>query len=157
MVLTLTTLGLAGLLMTACAGAPAADVADEADALQQVGLVTGLEEAAPAPAPSAEAGKGGPARKLLRKNTLHGEMTVQGKDGVRTIVVQRGTVTAVDAATLSVRSTDGFALTWTLGDKLKVVQNKQKVEASAVKVGAAVGVAGVEEGTATTARLVAIG
>ena len=45
-------------------------------------------------------------------------------------------VTAVDAKTFGVKSSDGFILTWTLGDKLKVVQDKKKVEASAVKVGA---------------------
>jgi hypothetical protein len=164
MALTLTTLGLAGLLsLTACSGGAPVDVSDEAYALQAVGLETGLEQAAPAPSASAagRADRNGvrrPAvRKYLRENTLHGEMTVQGKNGVRTIVVQRGTVTAVDAGTLSVKSSDGFALTWTLGEKLKVVQNREKVDAGAVKVGAAVGVAGDKDGTATTARLVAIG
>jgi hypothetical protein len=155
MALTLTTLGLAGLLsLTACGGGVAPDVSDEAYALQEVGLATGLEAA---PAASAGPGKVRAARKFLRKNTLHGEMTVQGKNGVRTIVVQRGTVTAVDANTLAVKSSDGFALTWTLGDKLRVVQDKKKAEASAIKVGAVVGVAGAKDGDATTARLVAIG
>lgn len=150
MALTFTTLGLAGLLsLTACGAAAPAELTAEAIALQAF-----EQEAAPAPSTAV---RGGAARKLLRKNTLHGEMTVQGKDGVRTVVVQRGEVTAVDATTLTVKSSDGFALTWTLGDKLKVVQDKKKVEASAVKVGAAVGVAGAEDGTATTARLVVIG
>lgn len=157
--LTLTTLGLAGLLsLTGCGGGAAPDVSDEANALQQVGLVTGLEEAAPAPsAGAATREKARAARKLLRKNTLHGEVTVQGKDGVRTVVVQRGVVTAVDAKTFGVKSSDGFILTWTLGDKLKVVQDKKKVEASAVKAGATVGVAGAKDGGSTTARLVVLG
>jgi hypothetical protein len=160
MALILTTLGLAGLLsLTACGGGTAADVSDEAYALQQVGLETGLEQAEPAPsaaAPAAQA-KARAARKLLRKNTLHGEMTVQGRHGVRTVVAQRGTVTAVAAGTLSVKSSDGFALTWALGDKLKVLQDKKEVEASAIKVGAVVGVAGAKDGDTATARLVAIG
>jgi hypothetical protein len=168
MALTLTTLGLAGLLsLTACGGGPAADAVDGSDvaaaadfsdevfALQAAGLETGLEAAAPAPSAASRDGKA--ARKFLRKNTLHGEMTVQGKDSVRTVVVQRGTVSAVDAATFSVKSSDGFTLTWTLGDKVKVVQDKEVVEAGAVKVGAAVGVAGAKDGSATTARLVVIG
>ena len=83
-------------------------------------------------------------------------MTVQGKDGVRTIVVQRGTVTAAGGKSVSVRSADGFALTWTLGDKLRVVQDRKKVEPSAVKVGAEVGVAGARSGDAPTARLIAV-
>ena len=149
MALTLTTLGLAGLLsLTGCGSG---SVSDEAFALESAGLEQ------PAPGASAGPGKGAAARKLLRKNTLHGEVTVQGKDGVRTIVVQRGTVTAVDATTLGVKSADGFVLTWTLGDKLKVVQDKKKVDASAVKAGAQVGVAGAKDGENTTARLIRIG
>src|SRR4051794_8026919 len=88
--------------VSACGAAPAAPtsaaaVADEAAALQAVGLETGLAPAA-SPSPSAAPGhhKAKGARKFLRKNTLHGEMTVQGKDGVKKIVVQRGTVTTVD-------------------------------------------------------------
>lgn len=161
--LALTTVGL--FFVAACGAAPAAtsDVAAEAYALQQVGLETGLEQAAPAP--SASAGDKGDkreqrrdkARTFLRKNTLHGEITVEGKDGPRTVVVQRGTVTAADGRTLSVKSTDGFALTWTISDDVKVVQDKKKVDATALKVGAEVGVAGAKTGDVTTARLVRIG
>jgi hypothetical protein len=140
--LTLTTLGLAGLLGLSGCGAGA-----------------GSTPAAAAPAPSAstankadKAGQHPGARKLLRKNTLHGEITVQGKQGVRTIVVQRGTVTAVDAKSMSVKSADGFTKTWTLGDKLRVVQDKKKVEPTAIKPGAEVGVVG----TTAAATLVKI-
>jgi len=171
MALTLTTLGLTALLgLAACGAGPtatqsavAAGVADEAAALQAVGFETGLAEAAPAPSASTPADRREQredrrhaARKFLRKNTLHGEMTVQGKDGVKTVVVQRGTVTAVDGSSVSVRSTDGFALTWTLGDPVRVVQDKKKVEVSAVKVGAEIGAAGVRDGSATVARLIAV-
>ncbi|MET8150682.1 hypothetical protein ACIBSW_30105 [Actinoplanes sp. NPDC049668] len=165
--LTLTTLGLTSLLaLTACGAgtsgaAPAsiADVADEAFALQAVGLETGLE-AEPAPVsagPGEDKGRRHPGvRRFLRKNTLHGELTVQGKDGVRTVVVQRGTVTAVGDGTVSVKSSDGFALTWTLGDKLKVVQDRKAVDPAAIKTGAEVGVAGAKDGDKNVARLVAV-
>lgn len=166
--LTLTTLGLAGLLgLTGCgagpapAGAPvavAADVADEAYALAGLGLATGLE-AAPAPSESAAPGqarKRPGARKYLRKNTLHGELTVQGKDGVKTIVVQRGTVTAVDATTVTVKSADGFTQSWTFGARLRVVQDRKTVETTAIKNGAEVGLAGAKDGARSVARLVVI-
>ena len=174
MALTLSTLGLAGLLgLSACGAAAdtglgaapaaeAADFSDEATALQTVGFETGLEVA---PAPSASSTAAAPqgkvkkriaARKFLRKNTLHGEITVQGKDGVRTIVVQRGTVTAVTAGGLTVKSTDGFVLTWTFGAKLRVVQDKKTVQTTALKVGAEVGVAGAKDGDATSARLIGV-
>ena len=158
MALTLTTLGLAGVLgLTGCGAGPApADVADEGLALQALDQ-TGIE-ATPGPSTSAAGGKERRAiRRYLRKNTLHGEMTVQGKDGVKTVVVQRGTVTAVSGGGVSVKSADDFVLTWTLGDKVRVVQDKHKAELSAVKAGVTVGLAGTEAGPATTARLIAIG
>jgi len=164
--LTLTTLSLAGLLgLTACGVGPtaapavvAADVADEAYALTAVGMSTGLQ-ADPAPSAS-DSEKFGErrraARKFLRKNTLHGEITVQGKDGVKTIVVQRGTVTAVDATSVSVKSTDGFTQTWALGDPLKVMQDRKATDAAAIKTGAEIGVAGKKDGDKSVARLIAI-
>jgi len=168
--LTLTTLGLTGLLgLAGCgvaagpAGAPAAavadvaDVADEAYALQTVGFETGL---AADPAPSASAATRLQHRKAirryLRKNTLHGEVTVQGKDGVKTVVVQRGTVTAVTTTGVSVKSTDGFTLTWTFGDKLRVVKDKKAVPAGTVTSGAQIGIAGTKDGSANSARLIVI-
>jgi hypothetical protein len=168
--LTLTTLGLAGLLglsgcgagtPTAAAPVAAADVTDEAYALQAVGFDTGLAQD-PAPSASDSAspggrGKGhGGVRRYLRKNTLHGEFTVQTRNGVKTIVVQRGTITAMTSTSISVKSTDGFTATWTFGDKLRIVQDKKKVEATALKTGAEVGVAGTKDGTAAAARLIAV-
>jgi hypothetical protein len=162
--LTLSTLGLAGLLgLTACGVTPhqtaaaAADLSDEAYALQTVGLDTATA-AAPSPSASAAPQKEHrrAIRRYLRKNTLHGEVTVQGKDGVRTIVVQRGTVTAVTSTSVSVKSTDGFAATWTFGDKLKLVQDKKAVPPSALKAGETIGVAGTKDGSTDTARLAII-
>ena len=169
--LTLGTLGLAGLLaLTGCGAAAgptnpapaAADLSVEADALQALGIDTGV---AAAPEPSAPAASAAPdkrrhpriaIRRYLRKNTLHGEITVQGRDGVRTIVVQRGAVTAVTATTVSVRSTDGFTLTWTFAPNLRVVRNRAVVQATALATGVQVGVAGTRTGSATNARLIAI-
>ncbi|GLY95827.1 hypothetical protein [Actinoplanes sp. NBRC 103695] len=175
--LTATSLGLAAVLgLSACGASPQpsaasaaasldASLGDEAAALQAVGYETVL---APDPSasgePSAAPGRKErrqerrvAARKFLRKNTLHGEMTVQGKDGARTVVVQRGTVTATDGRTLTVKSTDGFTLTWTAASDLRVVQDKKKADAAAIKTGTAIGVAGAKDGPATTARLVVIG
>jgi hypothetical protein len=160
--LTLSTLGLAGLLgLTGCgvaAGQAAADVSDEAAALQTVGLDTTTAtgpspSASAAPAAKAKAGHVRAIRRYLRKNTLHGEVTVQGKDGPRTIVVQRGTITAVTSTSVSVKSSDGFAETWTLAPKVRLVQDKKKVTASALKTGESIGVAGTKDGSTDTARL----
>jgi hypothetical protein len=159
--LTVSTLGLAAVLgLAGCAAAPAAvNLSDEAAALQAIGFDTGLA-AAPTPsasdAPKATRERRAAVRRYLRKNTLHGEITLQGKDGVKIIVVQRGTVTAVSTTGISVRSTDGYALTWTYGDKLRVVQDRKTVATTTIKSGAEVGVAGTRDGSATTARLIVI-
>jgi hypothetical protein len=168
MALILPALGLAGVLgLTGCgAAAPTpSDLADEATALEQVGFDTGLQ-AAPDPSASASLGSKSQAgdrqlrrkaiRRYLRKNTLHGEVAVQTKAGAKTIVVQRGSVTAVSASSLTVKSTDGYTLTWTLAAKATIVQNKKKVETSALKAGEQIGVAGTKDGSADDARLIAI-
>ncbi|MFC4018635.1 hypothetical protein ACFOW4_11875 [Micromonospora sp. GCM10011542] len=97
------------------------------------------------------------ARVLLRRNTLHGEAVVQTKDGgTRTVAVQRGAVTAVDGDSMTVKSTDGFTMTWTLGDDLRVVERRATVQPSEVKVGTTLGVAGAKDGDRNVARLILI-
>lgn len=97
-----------------------------------------------------------PMRAFLRTNTLHGEIVVQTADGTRTIVVQRGTVTAIDDDSMTVRSTDGFTMTWTFGEKLRVIERRTTVQPEDVEVGAEVGVAGAKDGDGGTARLIVI-
>ncbi|MFG1884568.1 hypothetical protein [Micromonospora sp. NPDC049102] len=97
------------------------------------------------------------ARVLLRRNTLHGEAVVQTKDnGTQTVVVQRGEVTVVDGDSMTVKSTDGFTMTWTFGEDLRVVEKRSTVQPSEVKVGTKVGVAGAKDGDKGVARLVLI-
>jgi hypothetical protein len=169
--------------LTACdrgaaVASPAEVVSDtavsvEAQALTALGFdTTGAPIVTdPAPAPSTDAG-GAPApgakaskapragvkgiRRYLRKNTLHGEFVVRTKDGTKTVDVQRGTVTAIDARTVTVKSTDGFTLTWTFGNPINVLEHRTTVQPSAVKVGTEIGVAGTKDGSTTTARLIVI-
>jgi hypothetical protein len=97
------------------------------------------------------------ARVLLRKNTLHGEAVVRTKDGgTRTVLVQRGEVTSVDGDSLTVKSTDGFTLTWTFADDLRVVERRGTIQPEQLEVGDQVGVAGTKEGDGGVARLVVI-
>jgi hypothetical protein len=95
-------------------------------------------------------------RGFLTQRTLHGEIVVQTDDGTRTIVVQRGTVTDIDDDSMTVKSTDGFTLTWTFGDGLRVIERRKTVQPDDVKAGTEVGVAGAKAGDTTTARLVVI-
>ncbi|SCE87994.1 hypothetical protein GA0070607_2711 [Micromonospora coriariae] len=97
------------------------------------------------------------ARVLLRRNTLHGEAVVQTRDGgTKTVAVQRGEVTAIDGDSMTVKSTDGFTMTWTFGDDLRVVERRATVQASDVKVGTTLGVAGAKDGDKNVARLVLV-
>jgi hypothetical protein len=66
-------------------------------------------------------------------------------------------VTAADDKGFTVKSSDGFELAWTYGEKSRVVQNREKAERTAVRPGAKVGAGGVREGSAVTARLVVVG
>jgi hypothetical protein len=124
-------------------------------------------EATPDPSASASPGahkqRGKPGwrkrnfnRVLLRRNTLHGEVVVQTKDGTKTILVQRGQVTAIDDKTMTVKSTDGFTMTWTFGDPIRVFERRTTVQPKNVAVGTEVGVAGTKDGDTSTAKLVVI-
>ncbi|MGC5018975.1 hypothetical protein [Micromonospora sp. DT47] len=97
------------------------------------------------------------ARVLLRKNTLHGEAVVQTKDGgTKTVAVQRGQVTAIDGDSMTVKSSDGFTMTWTFGDDLRVIERRTTVRSSDITVGTTVGVAGAKDGDGGTARLIVV-
>ena len=124
-----------------------------------------LKAQAPSPSASPEAkDKGGhgdrakrlKARVLLRKNTLHGEAVVQTKDGTQTVLVQRGEVTAVDGDSITIKSSDGFTLTWGFADDLRVVERRNSIDPQQLKVGDAVGAAGTKNGDGGTARLIVI-
>lgn len=95
-------------------------------------------------------------RRALRGHVEHGQITVETKSGDQVLDVQRGTVTAITSTSVTVKSTDGFTLTWTLGDSTQVLEHRTKVDASAVKAGEAVGIAGVQSGSTVTARLLVI-
>jgi hypothetical protein len=95
-------------------------------------------------------------RRALARNVLHGEVTVTTKNGDKVIEVQRGTVTAINATTITVKSTDGFVMTWTFGTPIHVVQHRTTIQATDVAVGTTVGVAGTKDGSTDTAKLIVI-
>jgi hypothetical protein len=119
---------------------------------------------AASPSASAKAGAGGAGSKrrhrLLRfafgKSALHGEAVVKTDDGTKTVVVQRGTVTAIDATSVTVKSTDGFTLTWTFGTPITVIERRSQVQPSAIAVGTQVGLAGDKAGNSPSARLIVV-
>jgi hypothetical protein len=93
---------------------------------------------------------------LFGKRLLHGEAVVQTDEGTKTVVVQRGTVTAIDATSVTVKSSDGFTLTWTFGNPIHVIEHRTTVQPSAIAVGTQVGLAGAKDGSSTVARLIVV-
>ena len=143
----------------------AAAISPEAEALTALGYnpddVVPSEDPAPAAsdgpkADRAKAGRPRLERRALRKNTLHGEVVVQTEEGTKTVLVQRGEVTAIDDNGITVKSTDGFSLSWSYGDKLRVIERRATVQADDLAVGDQVGVAGTKDGDAASARLIVI-
>jgi hypothetical protein len=95
-------------------------------------------------------------RRALAKNVEHGEVVVKTKTGDQTIDVQRGTVTAINSSTVTVKSADGFTETWTFGSPIHVIEHRTTVQPSNVTTGETVGVAGTKSGSTLTATLLVI-
>jgi hypothetical protein len=139
------------------------DVKDLAAVDQSMALDDPLADPTASPGPSGAPGKRGPGkhprrpgRVFLAKNVLHGEAVVQTDTGIRTIDVQRGTVTAITDKTVTVKSADGFTQTWTFGTPIHVVEHRTSVQPSAIAVGTEIGLAGTKEGGTLTARLIVV-
>jgi hypothetical protein len=169
----------AGLLGLVACGRPSDNAADnagevtelswEAQALESLGIAPeelpaagGLAVAEPTAGASSKPGRNGdrPRRwKRLRfpfRNVLHGEAVVQTEEGTKTVVVQRGEVTAITDTSVTVKSTDGFTLTWTFSDQLRVFERRNRIQPSDVTPGAKIGLAGEKTGGNPVARLIVI-
>jgi len=84
----------------------------------------------------------------------HGEAVVKTKDGYRTVVFQRGTITAVSGSSLTVRSADGYTGAFPLSADTRVRLDRAKSEIGALKVGQSVGVAAVKQDNKLDTKLV---
>lgn len=91
----------------------------------------------------------------LRARALHGEFVVQTKKGFVTLVLARGTVTAVSSTSISVKSADGVTTTFAVTSKTRVRQNGEKSDIGAVHDGDMVGVLGTKGADGSlTARVI---
>ena len=115
-------------------------------------MLTGIAVAADLPATvagssatTANAGLEAGPRDLMRRagRVLHGEFVVKDRqEATRTMLVQSGQVTAVDGATLTVKSADGWTATWTTSDETRVREGRQKAAVSDIAAGDKVRVTG---------------
>ncbi|MFA1548820.1 DUF5666 domain-containing protein [Actinomadura chokoriensis] len=127
----------------------------------------------PSPSPSSTAhpghpGKGHPFRQggahrgdrdghgVRGGRGVHGEATVQRKDGFRLATWQRGKITSVSSSGVTVLSVDGASWTWTADDKTRVRKDGEKSDFKSLKNGDQVLVAGERSGDTRTARLIRV-
>jgi Domain of unknown function (DUF5666) len=143
-----------------------------ATALSTVALASavgiGVASADPTPTPSATATPtagaspstkpGKPAKdkakRDLTQRALHGEVTLGGKQH-RVVDFQRGTVSAVSASSITVRSADDFSATYVVDAKTKVRHAKEQASIGDVKTGDKVRIVALKSSSTLTAKRVA--
>jgi hypothetical protein len=160
----------AAVLLTACgpATAPALVATAESEALAAMGVEPeDLAAAQPSAPPSQKADKDKdkdksrwegrrPQKVLLHRNVLHGEAVVQTKDGNVTVMVQRGEVTAITSTSVTVKSSDGFTMTWSFHPELRVIERRATIQPTEIKAGAQIALAGPKSGDKPQARLIVL-
>lgn len=146
----------------AVAGVAAAGVIGTAGVAAATAPASGSTPAPTASAPSSgsAAPQAGDRREKLKHRALargmHGEWVVKGKDGKPvTLVSVRGTVTAVNGTSVTVKAEDGFTATFIATADTKV-RGHDVDSMSEVKVGAEGAVVGVKSGGTITARAVLV-
>ena len=82
----------------------------------------------------------------------HGEFTVHTKTGDKVVDVQRGVVTAVNASSVTVKSTDGFSTTYTIDPTTKVHKDKKTAAVSQIATNDRVRVHAIKVGSTLTAQ-----
>jgi hypothetical protein len=87
---------------------------------------------------------------------MHGEFTFQTKDGARTLAFERGAVTSVAGADVTVLAADGTTWTWVLTGSSVVRQDGTRAAASALARGEQVFAAGSVSGATRHAILIVI-
>ncbi|MFI0480485.1 DUF5666 domain-containing protein [Actinomadura sp. 9N215] len=153
--------GAAGLLGLGLYLAVPAAAADPSPSPSPSASGSGSATTRPGDGPHRHDGKGHPGKRHPRWHArpfrgVHGEATVRRKDGFHVAAWQRGTISAVSATTLTVRSADGTSWTWTANADTRVRKHGEKSALKALASGDQVLVAGERSGATRTARLVRV-
>jgi hypothetical protein len=96
-------------------------------------------------------------RHALGRRLLHGEVTVQTSDGVKTLVMARGQVSALSKEAITVKSSDGVETSFAVDGDTRFGFRNQPAPSAELKVGEGAFVAGEKSGNRTTARRVVSG
>jgi hypothetical protein len=96
-------------------------------------------------------------RHALGRRVLHGEVTLQTKEGTRTVVMAYGTVTALSKDAITVKSPDGVETSFKLDGDTHFGFRNEPAPSAELKVGEDAFVTGEKSGGTATARRVASG
>ena len=102
-------------------------------------------------------GRGAGWRHALGRRVLHGEVTVQTREGVKTIVMARGQVTALSKDAITVKSTDGVETSFGIDGNTRFGFRNEPAPSAELKVGEDAFVAGKKSGDRATAKRVVSG
>jgi hypothetical protein len=93
----------------------------------------------------------------LGGNVLHGEVTAQTRDGVKTLVVARGEVTALSGSGVTVKSSDGVSTSFRIDGDTRYGFRNEPAQQAALEVGDTALVTGEKSGDSAVARRVVSG
>ena len=146
----------AGVLLVSAGGAALA--AQSATSTTQTPAAGGaVGKADKARAGAGALGRLGGFRHGLGRRVLHGEVTVQTQEGVKTLVMASGEVSALSKDAITVKSSDGVETSFTLnGDTRYGFRNEPALSAE-LKVGDTAFVTGEKSGGGATAKRVVSG
>jgi hypothetical protein len=144
----------AGVLLLSAGGAALA--AQSATSTTQAPSAGGTADKANK-ARAGELGRGGSRRHALGRRVLHGEVTVQTREGVKTLVMARGQVTALSKDAITVKSSDGVETNFAIDGDTRFGFRNQPAPSAELKVGEDALVAGEKSGNRVTARRVVSG
>jgi hypothetical protein len=95
-----------------------------------------------------------PAKGLVRR-VAHGEFVVRQKGGFATIVLQRGTITAVNATAITLKSVDGYTGSYAITANTKIRSQGKPETVAELKLGEVAMIRGVKLGATATASRIA--
>jgi hypothetical protein len=93
----------------------------------------------------------------LGRRVLHGQVTLQTREGVKTVVMARGEVTALDGDAITVRSSDGVETSFTIDGATRYGFRNEPAPRAELQVGDRAFVAGEKAGDGATARRIVSG
>jgi hypothetical protein len=143
----------AGVLLVSAGGAALAQSATSTTQAPSSGGTVGKPEKARAGA----LGRLGGFRHGLGRRVLHGEVTVQTREGVKTLVMASGEVSALSKDAITVKSSDGVETSFTRNGDTRYGFRNEPAPSAELKVGDTAFVTGEKSGGGAVAKRVVAG